>query len=236
MTRARDNRLKALAGGAALTCVLAGSVPVITATAAPVAVALVPSAVLAFTGPVWLPMRAPARVNCVRTNCPGPYHGDWAIDFIDTDSSTLEPLFAAAPGIVHIGALVGDDTCAPAGTAHYGNWIWIDHGLGRTTRYTHLDGVLVREGQRVTPRTRLGSMGHSGQGSPCRTNYLHMEFRVNNVKVPPPSMFACVGTRRVTLPQGLGYTTWNNVPTNQNPKTGLKPNVHTPAASNACMP
>jgi hypothetical protein len=68
------------------------------------------------------------------------------------------------------------------------------------------------------------------------TNYLHMEFRVNNVKVKPPVMFACVGTRRVILPTSLGYTEWNLVPTNQNPVTGLKPNVYTPAASNACMP
>jgi hypothetical protein len=98
MTWTKGNSLKALAGGAAMTCVLTGSAavaPVITAAAAPVAVAAVPSAV--FGMPAWLPMRVPARVNCVRTNCPGPYHGDWAIDFIDTERSTLEPLYAAAP-------------------------------------------------------------------------------------------------------------------------------------------
>jgi len=98
MTRSKANRLKALAGGAAMTCVLAGSAavaPVITAAAAPAAVTA-PSA--EFGMPVWSPMRAPARVNCVRTNCPGPYHGGWAIDFIDTDRTTLEPLYAVGPG------------------------------------------------------------------------------------------------------------------------------------------
>jgi hypothetical protein len=226
-----------------MTCLLAGTVTVVggmlvAALVAPVEAVAVPSVVVPaeFGIPAWSPMRAPARVNCVRTNCPGPYHGDWAIDFIDTNSSTFEPLFAAAPGIAHIGALVGADTCAPEGTAHYGNWVWIDHGAGRTTRYTHLDAVLVTEGQHVTPRTKIGTMGHSGQGAPCRTNYLHMEFRVNNVKVKPPSMSACVGASRDSLPASLGYAEWNLVPTNQNPVTGLKPNVYTPAGTSTCMP
>ena len=228
----RDNGLKALALGAALTCALAGSVPVITAVAAPVAVAVVPSAV--FGVPVWSPLRTPARVNCVRTNCPGPYHGYWAIDFIDTDRSTLDPLYAVAPGIVHVGALMGNDTCSPVTT--YGSWVWVDHGAGRTTRYTHLYNVLVKEGQRVTPRTQLGSMGHNGNRAPCEANYLHMEFRVNGVRVKPPAMFACVGTTRVTMPASLGYAEWDLVPTNQNPKTGLKPNIFTHPSTNACLP
>ena len=59
---------------------------------------------------------------------------------------------------------------------------------------------------------------------------------MNNVRVPPPPMFACVGTRRVTMPASLGYAEWNLVPTNQNPRTGLKPNVFTPPSTNACMP
>ena len=228
--------LKALAAGAAMTCVLAGSaavVPVTTAAAAPVAVALVPSSV--FGVPAWSPLRNPARVNCVRTNCPGPYHNLWAIDFIDIDRSTIEPLYAVAPGIVHIGNLMGNNTCSP-GRATYGSWLWIDHGNGRTTRYTHLYGVLVREGQRVTPRTQIGSMGHNGNRPPCLANYLHMEFRVNGLRVKPPAMLACVGTRRVTMPASLGYAEWDLVPTNQNPKTGGKPNIYTHDSTNACMP
>ena len=231
MTRTKATRLKALAGGAAMTCVLAGSalLPGVSAAAAPV---LVPSAV--FDIPVWSPLRAPARVNCVRTNCPGPYHGDWAIDFIDTDRSTLEPVFAVAPGVVHIGKIIGNNTCDV--TISYGSWLDVDHGAGRTTRYTHLYGVQVREGQRVTPRTKLGSMGHNGNRPPCKANYLHMEFRVNNVRVKPPAMSTCVGTRRVTMPASLGYAEWDLVPTNQNPKTGLKPNIFTHRSTNACLP
>ncbi|HEX6596320.1 MAG TPA: hypothetical protein VF045_05260, partial [Acidimicrobiales bacterium] len=35
--------------------------------------------------PEWLPLRNPANVGCVRTNCNfdgNPYHGTWAIDFL----------------------------------------------------------------------------------------------------------------------------------------------------------
>ena len=85
-------------------------------------------------------------------------------------------------------------------------------------------------------RTRLGSMGHNGIRWPCKVNYLHMQCQVNGVKVKPPAMLACVGTRRVTMPTSLGCAEWNVVPTSQNPVTGRKPNVYTPAASNACMP
>jgi hypothetical protein len=192
--------------------------------------------VVQFSGPVWSPLRVPARVNCVRTNCPGPYHGYWAIDFISTLREPAgvrphDPLYAVAAGVFHISVL--DNSCSTR--ARGGNLVWIDHGSGRTTRYRHLDDVLAKEGQWVTPRTQIGTIGHSGFA--CnKANYLHMEFRVNNVRVEPPSMYACVGTRRVTLPQALGYSTWNQVPTNQNPNTGLKPNVYTPRSGNACIP
>jgi hypothetical protein len=194
------------------------------------------ASVLEFGIPVWSPLRVPARVNCVRTNCPGPFHDYWAIDFISSlrepaGVQPYDPLYAVAPGIFHIGGL--DSRCTTA--VNGGNWVWIDHGGGRRTRYHHLETVTAKEGQRVTPRTKIGTVGHSGFVC-TNANYLHMEFRVNNVRVAPPSMFACVGTRRVTLPQWLGYPTWNQVPTNQNPKTGLKPNVYTPRSTNACMP
>ena len=37
------------------------------------------------------------------------------------------------------------------------------------------------------------------------------------------------------MPTSLGYPTWDEVPTNQNIKTGLKPNVYTPEATNDCL-
>ena len=241
-----------MAVGAAMACVLvagaAAAAPVVTAADVPVitvapaiSAAGPPSAAHPYSDPIWSPLRTPARVNCVRTNCPGPYHGFWAIDFIDTDNSTFDPIFAAGAGIFHVGAVMGKDTCSPTGRANSGTWVWIDHGGSRTTMYTHLYQVLAREGQLVTPATMIGRMGHNGNRAPCRANYLHMEYRVGGVtgtRVPPGIMLACVGSGRVSMPsQGLGtsYAQWDLVPTNQNPRTGRKPNVFTPLSTNACL-
>ena len=233
-------RMKAPGAVLGMVAALVGGMvlPVTAVAAAPAAVpsVVVTPKVVTFDMPVWSPLRTPARVSCVRTNCPGPYHNVWAIDFLDTDNSNFDPLFASAPGIVRIGEIPGANSCLP-GVTSYGNWIWIDHGAGRSTRYTHLNSVLVKEGQRVTPRTQIGTMGHSGNNFPCRVEYLHMEFRVNNVRVEPPPMFACVGVNRVTLPQHLGYAEWDVVPTNLRLNAiPLKPNIFTPQSTNACMP
>ena len=52
--------------------------------------------------------------------------------------------------------------------------MWIDHGGGLVTKYTHLDvnGVVAKEGQLVTPSTLIGHMGSAGDVLPCTTNYL----------------------------------------------------------------
>jgi hypothetical protein len=147
-------------------------------------------------------------------------------------------LYAAGAGIFHIGAVMGRDTCSPTGLANSGTWVWIDHGGSRTTMYTHLYQVLPKEGQLVTPATMIGRMGHNGNRAPCTANYVHMEYRVHSVggtRVPPRVMLTCTRNGRVTMPSSLGYAAWDLVPTNQNPKTGTKPNVFTPQATNACL-
>jgi len=49
-------------------------------------------------------------------------------------------------------------------------------------------------------------------------------------------MFACGGSRRIKMPALLGYAEWDPVATNQNPKTGLKPDIFTHRSTNACLP
>ena len=66
---------------------------------------------------------------------------------------------------------MGNNTCSPAKVTH-GTWAWIGHGAGHTTRYAHLHTVLVKEGQRVSTRTRLGSIGRNGNGVPCKTQWV----------------------------------------------------------------
>ena len=197
-----------------------------------------PSAAHPFSDPIWSPFREPVRVNCVRANCPGPYHAFWAIDFIDTKYSTFDPLYATGAGIFHIGEVMGPDECTATGKVLYGTWVWIDHGGSRTTLYTHLYDVLATEGQLVTPATMIGHMGHNGNNAPCTNNYIHMEYRVNGIRgtrLAPPAMLTCTENGRVSMPSSLGYATWDQVPTNQNPKTGLNPNVFTPLATNDCL-
>lgn len=215
----------------------APAVAATTATATTLATAAdAPNPAHPFSDPIWSPLRTPARTSCVYNNCPGPYHGHWAIDFIDTDHSTFDPIYAAGAGILHIGAVIGKDTCS-SGRANSGSWVWIDHGGGRNTRYTHLYSVLAKEGQLVTPATMIGRMGHNGNRAPCTTNYLHMETHANGQYGPfvaPGAMFACTSNGRISMPsQGLGrsYSSWNDVPISQSSLHGPL----TPAATNSCL-
>jgi cellulose 1,4-beta-cellobiosidase len=67
-----------------------------------------------------------------------------------------------------------------------------------------------------------------------------MEYRVHGVggtRVEPSIMLTCTANGRVSMPSSLGYAAWDLVPTNQDPKKPIdnKPNIYTPAASNACL-
>jgi murein DD-endopeptidase MepM/ murein hydrolase activator NlpD len=221
-------------GGAAGASDLAIATTTGTATLA----AGLPNAAHPYSDPVWSPLRTPARVSCVLSNCPGPYHGYWAIDFISQHrGEPYDPLYAAGAGIFHIGGVIGKDDCSTQAVAHGGTWVWIDHGAGRTTQYAHLNRVMAREGQLVTPATQIGEVGHNGNAAPCQVNYLHMEYHTlgyTGPKVAPGIMMACTRAGRVSMPsQGLdkAYPAWNSV----------LPVVHntgplTPAATNTCMP
>jgi hypothetical protein len=163
-----------------------------------------------YSAPLWLPLRQPARVSCTYQNCPGPYHDYWAVDFLAEQG---DPIYAAGAGIFHIGAL--DSSCRQTTAEAAGTWVWIDHGGGLVTKYTHLDSVAAREGQLVTPSTRIGSVGHSGDVLPCETNYLHFEVRTGGVKgarVDPGQLYGCQGGTRVAYPRAWGYASWKDVP------------------------
>jgi murein DD-endopeptidase MepM/ murein hydrolase activator NlpD len=64
----------------------------------------------------------------------------------------------------------------------YGNLIEIDHGRGITTRYAHLSGMTVREGERVTRGQMIGRMGSTGRST---GSHLHYEVRIDNRPVNP---------------------------------------------------
>ena len=167
-----------------------------------VATTYAPSSSHPFSDPVWLPLRTPGRISCVRTNClsgGGDYHGYWAIDFLGQRG---DPIYAAGAGALHIGA--NDRTCSTSSSQSDGVWVWVDHGGGRVTKYTHLDSIVATDGQLVTPATIIGRMGHWGDVAPCTTNYLHFEVREQGVtgpRVDPKSLLACTqSSGRVSLP------------------------------------
>ncbi len=66
----------------------------------------------------------------------------------------------------------------------YGNWIEIDHGNGRTTRYAHLQSgsVKVKVGDRVSQGQVIGGLGSTGMVEEPR---LHFETRINGTAVNP---------------------------------------------------
>ena len=180
------------------------------ASSRPAVAVLPPSPAHPFSDPLWLPLRNPARVSCAKSNCTkGTYHGYWAIDLVGAKG---DPVHAAGAGVLHVGDV--DPGCKThASDIEAGTWVWVDHGGGRITRYYHLDAITATEGQRVTPTTVIGRMGHSGDVVPCTTNYLHFEVRsggVTGVQVNPGSLLACTGQGRIRLPDALGAMTWDD--------------------------
>ena len=53
----------------------------------------------------------------------------------------------------------------------YGRMIEIDHGLGLHTRYGHLHKILVKRGQKVDFRHKIGLMGSSGRSTGSHVHY-----------------------------------------------------------------
>jgi peptidase M23-like protein len=196
-----------------------------TASAAAVLVsAATPDPAHPYSDPVWFPLHGGVKIGCVYSNCPGPYHGYWAIDF---GGQLDDPLYAAGAGVFHIGAI--DNTCPATGTKP-GTWVWIDHGPAGVTSYEHLNRVLATEGQLVTPATEIGTMGHNGNTAPCHAVYTHMEFRAQRLggtRLPIPTMYGCVGGTKEAFPAAFGYSSWNSVP---------NMTVTTPNLTTTCMP
>ena len=187
------------------------------------------SAAHPFGDPVWYPLRSPARIGCAVTLCPpGKGHGYWALDLTGDRGA---PVHAAGAGIAHIG---GDSGACAAESSEVrgGRWVWVDHGGGVVTRYHHLDSIAITEGQLVTPATRIGAMGHSGDTAPCTVNYLHFEVRhggLDGVRVDPGQLKACLSSGVASLPAALGATSWDDRDIHTSPR------VTTPTSTSDCI-
>ncbi len=110
-----------------------------------------------------------------------PFHkGQYHHDGIDISSARGSKVLAAGHGLVinikHSDLLAG-----------YGNYIEIDHGGGIVTRYSHLEEITIKFGQKIKKGQPLGTVGSSG-GSIAP--HLHYEVIKNGVNIDPIKFFA----------------------------------------------
>jgi murein DD-endopeptidase MepM/ murein hydrolase activator NlpD len=109
-----------------------------------------------------------------------PFHkGKYQHDGVDIAAPRGTNVLATAPGRVLI-------TKKSELVAGYGNYVEIDHGNGYITRYSHLEEIEVRTGQKIEKGQRLGTIGSTG-GSIAP--HLHYEVIKNGVSVDPIKFF-----------------------------------------------
>ena len=82
----------------------------------------------------------------------------------------------------------GEGTVILAGTNRhgYGKEVVVDHGFGYTSRYAHLQDILVKRGQKLKRGEVVGTLGSTGRST---GPHLHYEIRKNNRPVNPMYFF-----------------------------------------------
>jgi hypothetical protein len=109
-----------------------------------------------------------------------PINRRWAMHYgLDMAGIHRSPVRATAPGIV----------VKTGWSGNYGRIVEIDHGLGIRTRYGHLRRILVKRGQKVGFRQKIGQMGSSGRST---GTHVHYEILVNS-KPHDPAKFMQAG-------------------------------------------
>ena len=102
-----------------------------------------------------------------------PFNGEGAFHSgVDISSSYGQPVIAPADGIVTYADFYNG----------YGRMLTIDHGNGITTRYGHLSGFAVSDGQTVHKGQVIAYVGLSGRST---GPHLHYEVRIHDTPVNP---------------------------------------------------
>jgi len=85
-----------------------------------------------------------------------PFHkGNYHHDGVDISASRGSKVLAGGEGKVIL--IKRSDLLAG-----FGNYVEIDHGFGYITRYSHLEDIVVKNGQKVTSGQAIGTIGTSG--------------------------------------------------------------------------
>ena len=102
-----------------------------------------------------------------------PFNGEGAFHSgVDISCRYGEPVMAPADGVVTYADYYNG----------YGRMLQIDHGGGVTTRYGHLSGFAVGDGQSVHKGQVIGYVGLSGRST---GPHLHYEVRIHDTPVNP---------------------------------------------------
>ena len=106
-----------------------------------------------------------------------PVNKKWAAHYgLDMASPFKSAVYVGAPGKVVKAGWKGK----------YGRFIEIDHGSGIKTRYAHLNKILVKRGQQVNFRDKIGLLGSSGRSTGA---HLHYEISFNGRNLNPVKFF-----------------------------------------------
>ncbi len=97
------------------------------------------------------------------------------IDFVGPKNTEI---YATADGTV---------TLTKDSRKGYGKEIVISHSFGYSTRYAHLNNILVKDGQKVKRGDLIGQMGTTGRST---GTHLHYEVRLNNRPINPIYYFS----------------------------------------------
>ena len=141
-----------------------------------------------------LPFRNPAPGKLITSpfgNRKDPFFGKLALHTgTDFHFSPGEKVKATAPGKVVSAGWAGG----------YGNMVEVDHGDGISTRYGHMEEVLVKAGDTVKTGDAIGLAGSTGRST---GTHLHYEVRENGHPIDP-MYFINAGTKLASYINGLG--------------------------------
>ena len=102
-----------------------------------------------------------------------PFTKRWSMHYgLDLAGWRKAPVFAGASGKVVFAGLKG----------RYGKMVEIDHGNGIRTRYGHLFKIIVRKGQNIGHRHKIGLLGSSGRST---GPHVHYEILFNGKQLDP---------------------------------------------------
>ena len=102
-----------------------------------------------------------------------PFNGKASVHYgVDLAGYPKSPVLATAPGTVTFSGWKG----------RYGRLVEIDHGIGIRTRYGHLHKSLVKRGDKVEFREKIGLVGSSGRST---GTHVHYEIRVCETPADP---------------------------------------------------